>query len=165
GEYRHLIAHCRLAQDMGITPENTFALEDGDVLELGEDEGRIVGQAPAGHIYVDGLQLWDPESIVLRDRRTLSRDGIVVVIVTVDKATGQVLKAPEMVASGFVEPEGYPDLMERAAKAALKAVDHKGSGHPSDLSYLTAAVKESVSNFLYHETHQRPLIISVPVEV
>ncbi|MBI2170480.1 MAG: ribonuclease J [Chloroflexi bacterium] len=165
GEYRHLIAHSRLALELGVPEENTFALEDGDVLEITKEEGRIVGRVPAGHIYVDGLQLWGMESVVLRDRRTLSRDGIVVVILTVDKTTGQVLKLPEVVSSGFVEPEGHTDLMERAAQAALKAVDHKGPSHPLDWSYLTVAVKESLSAFLYEETHQRPLIIPVPVEI
>jgi ribonuclease J len=165
GEYRHLIAHSRLAQELGIAEENIFALEDGDVLEITPEEGRIAGRVPAGHIYVDGLQLWGMESVVLRDRRTLSRDGIVVVILTVDKSTGQVLKPPEVVSSGFVEPKGHPDLMERAAQAALKAVDHKGAGRPLDWSYLTSAVKEALGNFLYEETHLRPLIIPIPVEI
>ncbi len=165
GEYRHLIAHCRLAQELGTPEEQTFALEDGDVLELNEREGRIVGQVPAGHIYVDGLQLWDMESIVLRDRRTLSRDGIVVVVLTVDKDTGKVLKTQEVVSMGFVEPDSSPDLMARAAHAAMEAVNPKGASRPLDWSYLTTTVKERLSDFLYQETHLRPLIIPVPVEI
>jgi len=165
GEYRHLISHCRLAQELGTPEERTFALEDGDVLELDAESGRVVDKVQAGHIYVDGLQLWDPDSTVLRDRRTLSRDGIVMVVLTVDKHTGKVLRTPEVVSMGFVEPGEYPDLMARAAHAAMSAVERKGAEHPLDWSYLTTAVKRRLSDFLYEETHLRPLIIPVPVEV
>jgi len=165
GEYRHLISHCRLAQELGTPEERTFALEDGDVLELDAESGRVVDKVQAGHIYVDGLQLWDPDSTVLRDRRTLSRDGIVMVVLTVDKHTGKVLRTPEVVSMGFVEPGEHPDLMARAAHAAMSAVERKGAEHPLDWSYLTTAVKRRLSDFLYEETHLRPLIIPVPVEV
>ena len=165
GQYRHLVAHRQLAQDLGVAPENTFVLEDGDVLELTQKGGKVTEKVPAGHIYVDGLQLWDMKSGLLRDRRTLARDGIVVVTLAVDKATGKVLRRPEVVSSGFVDLANHPDLVERIAKAAMEAVDHGHIGQPLDLGYTTTKVKDALGSFLYNETRLRPLIIPVPVEV
>ena len=165
GEYRHLTAHARLAHELGVAPENTFVIEDGDVLEITETEGSVVERVPAGHIYVDGLQLWDMKSVVLRDRRALAKDGMVVVILTSDTKTGAVIGTPEVVSSGFVDLETFPDLMERTAGAALNAVDHGAGGGPLDWAYVSTKVKDTLANFLYQETHLRPLIITVPVEV
>ncbi len=165
GEYRHLVSHGRIAQSLGMASEDVFILEDGDVLELTEKSGRVKEKVTAGHIFVDGLQLWDAKSSVLRDRRTLSRDGIVVVTMAIDKATGRVLRQAEAVCSGFVDLEAYPDLMERTAKAALEAVDHGGTGELVDWSNITTNVKDVVANFLYDQTHLRPLIIPVPLEI
>ncbi|MFH1140652.1 MAG: ribonuclease J, partial [Chloroflexota bacterium] len=165
GEYRHLVAHGQIAQSLGMASEDVFILEDGDVLELTEKAGRVKEKVAAGHIFVDGLQLWDTKSVVLRDRRTLSRDGIVVVTMAIDKATGRVLQQAEAVCSGFVDLEAYPDLMERTAKAAMEAVDHGGTGLPVDWSSTTTKVKHVVGNFLYDQTHLRPMIIPVPLEI
>ena len=165
GQYRHLVAHAELAQDLGVAAENTFILEDGDVLELTSEGGGVKEKVQAGHIYVDGLQSWDMKSVVLRERRTLSQDGIVVVSMAVDKATGRVVRRPLVISSGFVDTETYPDLMERTAQAAMEAVDQDGTGQPLDWGYITSKVKDTVGNFLYDETHLRPLIIPVPLEV
>ena len=165
GEFRHLVAHRDLALEVGVQPENAFVLEDGNVLELTKEAGRIAGNVTAGHIYVDGLQLWDMKSVVLRDRRTLSRDGMVVVTMAVDKATGRVLGQPEAVSSGFVDVEDYPDLMARTAETALRAVNGTNGEQHLDLGAITAQVKDSVGSFLYDETRLRPLVIPVPVEV
>ncbi len=165
GEYRHLLAHAQLAQALGVATENVFVLEDGNVLEITQQSGHLAEPVQAGHIYVDGLQLWEPDSIVLRDRRTLSRDGIVVVSLAVDKATGKVIGKPEVVCSGFVDPVAYPDLMERTAAATLEAIDHGNAGRPLDWGYIAAKVKDVVGDFLYEQTHLRPLIIPVPLEV
>lgn len=165
GEYRHLVAHGQLAQSLGMAQEDVFVLEDGDVLELSESGGRVKEKVTAGHIFVDGLHFWDTNSVVLRDRRTLSRDGIVVVSMAIDKATGRVLRQAEAVCSGFVDLEMHPDLMERTAQAAMEAVDHRGTGQPVDWSHITTKVKEEVSNFLYDQTHLRPLVIPVPLEI
>ncbi|MDO8750992.1 MAG: ribonuclease J, partial [Dehalococcoidia bacterium] len=165
GEYRHLVSHGRIAQSLGMASEDVFILEDGDVLELTENGGKVREKVAAGHVFVDGLQLWDMKSGVLRDRRTLSRDGIVVVTMAIDKATGKVLRHAEAVCSGFVDLEAYPDLMERTAKAAMEAVDHGGTGGPMDWSSTTTKVKDVVGSFLYDQTHLRPIIIPVPLEI
>jgi ribonuclease J len=103
GEYRMLHAHAELADAVGVDPDNTFVLEDGDVLEIDERGAEVVERVPAGHIYVDGLRLWDVRSAVLRDRRALSRDGFVVVVVPVDHATGELVGEPEIASSGFID--------------------------------------------------------------
>ena len=165
GEFRHLVAHRDIALEVGVQPENAFVLEDGNVLELTKEAGRIAGTVTAGHIYVDGLQLWDMKSLVLRDRRTLSRDGMVVVTLAVDKATGRVLGRPEAVSSGFVDMDDFPDLMARTAETALRAVDGTNGAQRLDWEAITAQVKDSVGSFLYEETRLRPLVIPVPVGV
>ncbi|MBI4199420.1 MAG: ribonuclease J [Chloroflexi bacterium] len=166
GQYRHLMAHAQLARDLGVPKDNAVVLQDGDVLELSHAGGRMAGQVPAGNIYVDGLRLWDVKSAVLRDRRVLARDGIVVVVLTVDKGTGQVLGTPEVVSSGFVDPGEAGELMKRAAQAALGALDHRSRpSQPLDWSYISVKLKEALGNFLYAETHLRPLVIPVSVEV
>ena len=165
GEFRHLVAHRDIALEVGVQPENAFVLEDGNVLELTKEAGRIAGNVTAGHIYVDGLQLWDMKSLVLRDRRTLSRDGIVVVSLAVDKANGRVLGQPEAVSSGFVDMGDFPDLMARTAETALRAVNGTNGDQHLDWEAITAQVKDSVGSFLYAETRLRPLVIPVPVEV
>ena len=123
------------------------------MLALSGAGGRVVERVPAGHIYVDGLRTWDMKSVVLRDRRTLSRDGFVVVVLTVDKATGKVLKPPEVVSSGFIDITESPGLLEQASEAVLRAVNHgDGTGQPPEWGYITTKVKDELGNFLHRET-------------
>ncbi|MBI4233127.1 MAG: ribonuclease J [Chloroflexi bacterium] len=164
GEYRHLAAHAALAQSLGLPAENAFVLEDGDVLELNATDGRVVERVAAGHIYVDGLQLWDMDSVVLRDRQRLSSDGVVVVILTLDQHTGELLREPELVSSGFVDTATHGDLMRKGAQAVMLALNHQRQT-PLKWGYISTKVKETLSEFLYNETRRRPLILSVPVEV
>ena len=164
GEYRHLVHHAELAQALGIPRTNTFVLEDGDVLELTEKGGgRLQERVEVGPVYVDGLRVWDMDSVVLRDRRLLSRDGIVVVILTVDKRTGHLMREPELVSSGFIEQEDEAELFSRGAKALMTSLDH-GSAH-HDRDFLDTKVKESLGKYLHTHTGRRPLIIPVAVEV
>ena len=167
GEYRHLVAHAKLAESVGVPQENTFILEDGDVLELTRAGGRVVNQVSAGHIYVDGLRTWGMKSSVLQDRRTLSRNGIVVVVLAMDKATGKVLVPPEVVSKGFIDSEDSPRLLERAAETVLEVIEHDGgaAGLPQEWEHIATKVKEALGNFLYQETGRWPMIILTPVEV
>ena len=163
GAYHHLVAHAELARLMGVTSDNVFILEDGDVLELTEDRGEVTERVPAGHVYVDGGQVWTVNSDVLSDRRALAREGVVVITLAVDKGTGRVLSAPRIASTGFMDLEDMPDLLERAMQVASAAVD--GNSISQDMDTVTNAVRESVSRFLYTETHLHPRIIAVPIEV
>ncbi len=164
GEYRHLMAHAGLATSLGIPSSNTFVMEDGDVLEMTKGGGRIVDKVSAGPIYVDGLQQWDTKSVVMRDRRLLSRDGIVVVILTMDKRSGKILGSPEVVSSGFVEGDYAADLFKETSRVLLASLDHDGP-HPPEWSYINSKVKDILGQFFHEETGLRPLIMPVAVEV
>lgn len=164
GEYRHLVAHAQLAISMGIPAENTFVLENGDVLELTPEGGKKVERIPCGHIYVDGLRLWEPESVVLRDRHVLSRDGVVVAVLTVDRNTGRLVRPPDLVSSGFVDPQEAQALLPRAAAALQEALDTRRA-IPTEWGYVSAKAKEILEEFLYQETRRRPMVLPIAITV
>ena len=164
GEYRGLVAHASLARDMGVQKDNAFILEDGDVLELTSTGGQVTEQVSAGHIYVDGLSTMDTKSEVLRDRKLLSQDGIVVIVLSFDKASGAPLSEPAVVSSGFVEHQQAEELFGKVAANIYDSLDH-GSHYPVDWSYVNAKVKEIAGELLYKGTGRRPMIIPVTLEV
>jgi ribonuclease J len=163
GEYRHLTLHARLAHTMGIPSEDTFVLEDGDVLEIGMDAAEVSERAPAAPVYVDGLGVGDVDHVVLRDRRHLASDGMVVIVIAVDKQTGQVIDLPDVLSRGFVEPGEADTLMDRVRQVAMESLD--GAEHRVEWPVINARVKDTVAKFLYDETHRRPMVLPVPVEV
>jgi ribonuclease J len=162
GEYRHLTLHARLAQSMGMPPENTFVLEDGDVLEVGLD-GEVVERIDASPVYVDGLGIGDVDHVVLRDRKHLANDGMVIIVASVDKQTGEVLGLPEVLSRGFVDSGESGTLLERAREVALQSLE--GADHRIEWPVINAKVKDSVAKFLYDETRRRPMVLPVAVEV
>ena len=164
GEYRMLVAHANLAQKVGVAPDNIFVLEDGDVLELAPQRARVVDHVDAGHIYVDGLRLWDMSNVVIRDRRALARDGFVVVLVRLDRSTGRLVGEPEVVSSGFVDMPDGQGLIDDAAQQVHQALDH-GLLQPMEWSYISSQVREVLGDYLHRRTRRRPMIIPVPVEV
>ena len=164
GEYRMLAAHAELADAVGIDPDNTFVLEDGDVLEIDENGAEVVDRVPAGHVYVDGLRLWDMRSGVLRDRRALSRDGFVVVVLPIDRVSGELVGDPEIASSGFIDMAESEDLVDRAVDLVGEAL-RSSSNKRLDESYVTARVREALGSFLHKETGRRPMIVPLPIEV
>jgi ribonuclease J len=164
GEYRHLVAHASIAQSMGIPESNTFVLEDGDVLELTADESRVVDRVQAGSVYVDGHRLWEKNSDVLKQRKRLAQEGVVVVVITLSKKTGEVLKQPEVVSSGFVEMDESQELFENTSQKALSVLERQGNG-PLDWERTKAEIRRSVSDFLYQEVRRRPTVLAVTEEV
>jgi len=164
GQYRHLMAHARLAHEVGIPESSIFVLEDGDVLELAPAGGQITERVSAGHIYVDGLSTWDTRNLVLRDRKVLAEDGIVVIIVALDKATGRPARPPEVVSSGFLEPGEAPDLFQKVGSAVRAALE-VGRRPSRDGGFISTKVKETASKLLYKETGRRPMIVPVTLEV
>jgi ribonuclease J len=164
GQHRHLIAHAALAQTMGVPPDNTFVLEDGDVLELTPQEGKVVDRVQAGPVYVDGLRVWDMNNVVLRDRKLLARDGIVIVVLTRDKKTGHFIGTPQMVSSGFVDAEEHSEVLGDAVQAVVDSLDH-GSEQLLERGLITSKVKDIVGKSLHQRTGSRPMIIPVVLEV
>jgi ribonuclease J len=163
GEYRHLVLHAQLAQSVGIPEENTLVLVDGDVLELDDQGARVNGRVPADYVYVDGLGVGDVDRVVLRDRQHLASDGMVVVILAVDKRTGQVVGLPEVVSRGFVDIEESEELLKRTQRRVVAALER--SGRVAEWGVINTKVKDSVAKFLYDETRRRPMVLPVTVEV
>ena len=164
GEYRHLSFHTQLARHVGIPEENIFVLEDGDILELGPNSGRVTGKVASGNVYVDGLSVGDVGGIVLRNRRMLSRDGIVVVIIAVNKQTGKLVGSPDIVSRGFVDTNEAKDMLEESCNLVAEIMDHGGK-HTSEWSSADNKVRTALSNFYYDKTKRRPMILPVMVKV
>ncbi len=164
GEYRHLALHARLAKEVGVARENIFVLESGDVLELTADGGRVVGQVPAGYVFVDGLGVGDVGQVVLRDRKTLAQEGFFIAVVGVDSQTGRVVSGPDIVSRGFVYMAESEKLIEEAKARVLEALE-EGAGRPAEWGMLNAKVKDTLSEFLYQRTRRRPMILPVVMEV
>lgn len=159
GEYHHLVAHADLAVSMGVTPERTFILEDGDVLEIDESSAEVVDRVPAGHVYVVGRRLWDPSNGVFKDRQTLARDGVVVAAVTLDAAAGRLSGPPVITARGFEAPEDHHEVMASAAQRLQDTLEqqHWLSEDMEDAVRQQAA--RVLSAFLRDATGRRPVVL------
>lgn len=164
GEYRHLNLHAKLAQSVGIPAENTFVLEDGDILELSPKWGKVTGKVGTGNVYVDGLSVGDVGGIILRNRRMLSRDGIVVVIIAVNKQTGKLVGRPDIVSRGFVDVNESKDMLEESRDLVAKILDH-GRRHTAEWGFADSKVRDALNRFYYEHTKRRPMILPVMVKV
>jgi ribonuclease J len=164
GEFRHLVLHAKLAESVGIPENNIFVMEDGDVLELTPESGKIVGKVTAGDVYVDGLSVGDIGSVVLRDRRMLSRDGIVMVIIAINRQTGKLVGRPDIVSRGFVDTKESKDMIEESRDLVARTLDH-GRERPADWGFIHTKVRDVLSRFYYEQTKQRPMILPFMVKV
>ena len=164
GEYRHLVQHARLAQEMGVPGENVFIAEIGDVLEFTKDTGRIAGKVASGSILVDGLGVGDVGNIVLRDRKQLSQDGILIAVVTIDKQSGAIVAGPDIVSRGFVYVRESEALLEEARVKVKSALD-KLSISSADWSSIKSTIREVLNKHLYEKMKRRPMILPIIMEV
>jgi len=164
GEYRHLSLHSKLAQSIGIPKENIFVLEDGDILELSPHSGKKTGKVTSGNVYVDGLSVGDIGSVVLRNRRMLSRDGIVVVIIAVNKQTGKLVGRPDIVSRGFVDTRESKDMLEESRDLVAQTLDHSGK-QPTEWSLVNDKIRDILNRFYYEQTKRRPMILPFMVKV
>ncbi len=164
GEYRHLSLHAKLAQSVGIPKENIFVLEDGDILELNPQAGKVTGKVSAGNVYVDGLSVGDIGSVVLRNRRMLSRDGIVVVIIAINRQTGKLVGRPDIVSRGFVDTREAKDMIDQSRDLVARALDHSGK-RPAEWGFVYTKIRDILNRFYYEQTKRRPMILPVMVKV
>ena len=165
GEYRHLLRHGELAQEMGISKENVVIMKSGNVLELKEDSAKIVGEVQAQGIMVDGLGVGDVGNIVLRDRQHLSENGLLVVVLTMERGSGQVLAGPDIVSRGFVYVRESEDLMEEAQRIVDEAVQGCLEKHVSDWGKIKNIIRDSLSDFLWKKMKRNPMILPIIMEV
>ncbi len=165
GEYKHLKKHSNLAQSMGVQPENIVIGENGRIVELSPDKVGLGGTVPVGAVMVDGLGVGDVGSIVLRDRKHLAQDGLIIVVVAMDSATGQVVSGPDIVSRGFVYVREAEDMMSDARRVCLRALDYCAKQHIQDWSSIKNNIKDQLSQFIYGRTKRSPMILPVIQEV
>ena len=164
GEYRHLSFHAKLAESVGISKDNSFVLEDGDILEISPQMAKITDKVSAGNVYVDGLSVGDVGSVVLRNRRMLSRDGIVVVIIALNRQTGKLVGRPDIVSRGFVDTRESKDMLDESRDAVARILD-RGGTHPADWGFISTKVRDTLNKFYYERTRRRPMILPFMVKV
>ena len=165
GEARHVVKYVRLAEEMGIPPENAFAMEVGDVLEVDSEGARMVEKVPAGDVLVDGIGVGDVGDVVLRDRRHLASDGIFTIVIGIDRTSGSILAGPDIVSRGFIYMEEAEELIEEAKAAVIEAVEKLNIDSPAELTTVKADMRSAVAKLLYAKTHRRPMVIPVIMEV
>lgn len=165
GEYRHLVKHAELAESMGIEKDNIFILSSGDVLELSEERAQIAGTVHSGSLMVDGLGVGDVGNIVLRDRQTLAENGIIIVVLTLDGETNQLLAGPDIVTRGFVYVRESEMLIDDATTVVYEAVIKCLDGRVSDWSKIKAEIKDRLGDYIWKKMKRTPMILPIIMEV
>lgn len=165
GEYKHLKAQAKIAENLGIPKDNIFLLTSGDILEMSDSSAKVNGHVHTGAIMVDGLGVGDVGNIVIRDRQRLSEDGIIIVVMTLESGTGRLLAGPDIVSRGFVYVKGADDLMESARNILMDTMDELQDEGITDWNKIKQEVKDNLSDFVWHETQRRPMIMPIIMEV
>lgn len=164
GEYRHLKVHAQLAKEMGVAKENVFILESGNVLELNGEKGKIVDNVPAGGVLVDGLGVGDVGNIVLRDRQLLSENGLIIIVVTLEKGSNQVLAGPDIVSRGFVYVRESENLMEEAREVVDIVIDKCLCNNITDWGKIKVEIRDTLGDFIRRKTMRNPMILPIIME-
>ena len=165
GEYRQLRAHAETAKKMGIPPENIFLLNNGRVLEVNKKEAKLTTSVPSGKILVDGLGVGDVGNIVLRDRQHLSQDGLIVIVMTMDSATGEIISGPDVVSRGFVYVRESENLMEDVKKVIREEVRNFEEQGIRDWSTIKSTLKDNLRDYIFQKTKRNPMILPIIMEV
>ena len=165
GEYKHLKAQAKIAQSLGMDKENIFILSSGDVLELTQEKAKVVGKVPTGAILVDGLGVGDVGNVVLRDRQHLAEDGIMIVVMSLDKASGELAAGPDIVSRGFVYVKESDELIEEARHTVDEAIQKCLDRGITDWGKLKNTTKDSLSDYVWKKTKRRPMILPIIQEV
>lgn len=165
GEYRMLALHSRIAQAQGIPKERITIVEDGDVLELRNGDVRRAGRVPSGMVLVDGIGVGDVGPVVLRDRRHLAQDGVIICVVTIDRQNGEILAGPDLISRGFVFEDESRDLLDEAADRVLDALEKLESDRVTEWAAIKQAARRALGSFVWERTRRRPMILPVITEV
>lgn len=165
GEYKHLKAQAKIANNLGIDKENIFILSSGDVLELDENQAKVNGRVPVGAILVDGLGVGDVGNVVLRDRQHLAEDGIMIVVMSLDKGTGELVAGPDIVSRGFVYVRESDELIEEARHTVDTALQNCLDRGVTDWGKLKSTTKDVLSDYVWKKTKRRPMILPIIMEI
>ncbi|MCI9376967.1 MAG: ribonuclease J [Eubacterium sp.] len=165
GEYRHLMAQGKIAEQLGYDSDHIFILSSGDVLELDDEKARVAGRVHVGNIMVDGLGVGDVGNIVLRDRQHLAEEGIIIVVLTLEQGSGQVLAGPDIVSRGFVYVRGSESLMDEARQVLEGTMQQIVDKRITDWGKIKTEIKDALGEFVWKETKRRPMVIPIIMEV
>lgn len=165
GEYKMQKAHAKLAKSAGIENENIFVVEKGDVIEFSQHKVKSISKVPSGNILIDGLGVGDIGNIVLRDRRLLSQDGILIVVVTLDRSKKVMISGPEIISRGFVYVRESEELILKASEMVTEIVEKSMQGHGIEWSALKLNIREALNRFLFEQTKRRPMILPIIMEI
>ena len=165
GEYRHLKANAAIAESLGVPKENIFIVHSGDVLALDQESAEVVDKVQTGAILVDGLGVGDVGNIVLRDRQHLAEDGILIVVLTLEKRTNQLLAGPDIVSRGFVYVRESEGLMEEARQVLYEALEKCLANRNADWSRIKLVIRDTMSDFLWKRTKRKPMILPIIMDV
>ena len=165
GEYRHLKHHAKLAKELGIDIDNIIIGETGDVIEFNTKSGMINGSVQSGNILVDGLGVGDVGNIVLRDRKHLSENGLIIAVITIDKNTGEVISGPDIVSRGFIYVRENIDLIDESKKVVNSALTKCKDANIKDWSSIKTMIKDDLNNFIYEKIKRSPMILPIIMEV
>jgi ribonuclease J len=160
GEYRHLVLHAQLAEQLGIAPDNIIVMESGDVLELDRDSARIVERVSEDYIFIDGQGIGDVGHTVLEDRHLLAGNGFLLASVSIDRLTGEIMAGPRIITRGFVYEREAEELLEKARQAVVRVIEKGGNR-----ALIGERIQDALTQFVYEEIGRRPIILPVVMEV
>jgi ribonuclease J len=165
GEYRMLIRHAKLAEEVGVPEKNIFVADNGQIIDFDKKGARFNGKVTSGQVLIDGLGIGDVGNIVLRDRQQLSQDGILMVVLTLDKKTGEVAAGPDIITRGFVYVRESEELLDEAKKRVEIALKKCKEQNTKEWSVIKTYIKDALGKFLFDQTHRRPMILPIIMEI
>ena len=165
GEYRQLVCHAETAKKMGVKPENIFLSTNGRILELREEYAKLTGTVPFGKVLVDGLGVGDVGNIVLKDRQHLSQDGLIIIVLTLDPKTGEVISGPDVISRGFVYVRESENLMDEVKKVVREEIRKCEEKRIKDWATIKSVLKETLREYVFQKTKRNPMILPIIMEV
>lgn len=165
GEYKHLKKHSEIAMSMGVPRDNIVIGQIGDIIETNGNTIKIVGEAPAGRVLVDGLGVGDVGSVVLRDRQRLAQDGLIIVVIGIDRAEDEIVSGPELISRGFVYVKESEPMMEAARKRLEEVIERLTPAEVHDWSTLKSKLREALSDYIFRETKRSPMILPIILDI
>jgi ribonuclease J len=167
GDYRHMVLYRKLAlgMNMGYTMDNVFVIENGSVMEFGQNFAKMVNKVPVNYIYVDGTTVGDVSQIVVRDRQLLSRDGVMIVVVTIDRHSGELVGGPDVMSRGFVQVRDADTLIDSTRNVVRRILQKTNDQTEVDAAFVIRKIKDAVGDHLFEQTRRRPVVLPIVTEV